>query len=297
MSLLQDGGMPPDELRARIDDIDARIHAALMERARAEAEMSRSSGTASGFRPERDADSVRQLVERHQGDLPLASVEHLWRALICACTDLDAGTAIHLDGSAELIEMLDLARFYFGFSVELVPASDAADVAGSVASSQQDLGIVALTDRAELPWWRGLSESGALVRARLPFVVVDDRPADLPALVLSRADSLVDNADIAVYDARWSGLLPVRLMDQGIEVLSFFRSANGVDALLAISADLPEEDVLKACAAAGAEPDILRRVGGYPAPIDGNNDPEDAFGTEDGSDALRTDGQPDGTDT
>jgi hypothetical protein len=183
---------------------------------------------------------------------------------------LKAEAVIYLDGGAELIEMLDLARFYFGFSVELDPCSDAADVVDAVGLSDGAIGIVALNDRAELPWWRGLSDSGALVRARLPFVMQDDRPSDLPALVLAKTGSLVDNADVAVYDARWSDLLPGKLMDQGIEVLSFFRSANGVDALLAISGELTEEDVLKACTDAGAEPDVLRQVGGYATPIDGD---------------------------
>jgi|GEM_PF-771749 len=285
MSQLPDSGLALDDLRTRIDEIDARIHTALMERAQAEAGIVaalRAAGEAGAlFHPERDADMMRQMVERHEGDLPLSTVEHIWRDIICACTSLQSDAAVHLDGSAELIDMLDLARFYFGFSVELVPGSDAADVVGAVTASRGDLGLVALTDRAELPWWRGLTEAGALVRARLPFVVLDDRPADLPALVLAKADSLVDNADVAVYDARWSDILPGKLMDQGIEVLSFFRSASGVDALLAISGDLTEEDVLKACAAAGAEPDVLRRVGGYAAPIDG--DPDDTFEPEETS--------------
>ncbi|WP_428688733.1 chorismate mutase [Roseibium sp.] len=284
MSHLPDGGKSLDDLRARVDEIDARIHAALMERAEAETDLAAVLGSTGEngalYRPERDADTMRQMVERHQGKLPLTTAEHIWRDIICACSGLDRETAVHLDGSADLIDMLDLARFYFGFSVDLVPGSDASDVVGAVAASTGDLGIVALADRAELPWWRGLSEAGAQVRARLPFVVLDERPADLPALVLARADSLADTADIAVYDARWSDLLPGKLMDQGIEVLSFFRSARGVDALLAISGDLREDEVLKACAAAGAEPDVLRRVGGYAAPIDG--DTEDTFDSEGG---------------
>ncbi len=269
--------------RTKIEEIDARLQAALSERAKVEADS--MSDTTTRYLPDCDADTMRQVVERHKGDLPLAVVEHLWRALICACTRLDRDTAIHLDGSADLVDMLDLARFYFGFAVDLVPGTDAEDVAGTVAASKCDLGIVALADRADLPWWRGLSETGAQVRARLPFLVLDDRPADLPALVLAKADCLVDKADVAVYDARWSERLPGRLMDQGIEVLSFFRSAGGVDALLAVSGDLPEEDVIKACSAAGAEPEVLRHVGGYATPIDGNSDAEDGFGPdmEDGS--------------
>lgn len=271
-----------DDFRARVNEIDTRIHTALMERAQLETAMRSSAGTATAdYDPDRDADSVRQMVERHQGTLPLATVEHIWRDIICACTNLEAETLVFLDGGAELTDMLDLARFYFGFSVELDPCSDAADVVDAVGASDGAIGLVALNDRAELPWWRGLSEAGAQVRARLPFVVLDDRPADLPALVLAKVGGLVDKADIAVYDARWSDLLPGKLMDQGIEVLSFFRSANGVDALLAISGDLTEEDALRACSAAGAEPNVLRRVGGYAAPIDGESDSDDAFGAED----------------
>ncbi|CTQ55255.1 chorismate mutase [Roseibium album] len=281
MSQFPGNGMSPDELRDRIEEIDARIHDALIERASTETDLVSANATTGEmtplFRPERDADLMRRMVERHTGELPLSTVEHIWRDIICACTNLRADTAIHLDGSAELIEMLDLARFYFGFSVELVPGSDASDVVGAVADSKNDLGIVALADRADLPWWRGLNEAGARVRARLPFVVLEERPADLPALVLAKVDSLMDAVDMAVYDARWSDRLPVKLMDQGIEVLSFYRSASGVDALLAISGDLSEEDVMTACAAAGARPDVLRCVGGYAAPIDGEGDLDEAF--------------------
>lgn len=284
-----DDGMKTVDLRTRVDEIDMRIHEALMERAEVETALQNASGgtavAALTYRPDRDADSVRQMLERHRGTLPIAAVEQIWRDIICACTLHGAETVIYLDGGAELIDMLDLARFYFGFSTELDPCSDASDVVDAVGlSSGSAIGLVALNDRADLPWWRGLSETGALVRARLPFVMLDERPADLPALVLSRADNLVDNTDVTVYDARWSDVLPGKLMDQGIEVLSFFRSGSGVDALLAISGELTEEDALAACTAAGARPDVLRRVGGYAAPIDGETDGDDEFGGEEPQD-------------
>ncbi|MEP3431576.1 MAG: chorismate mutase [Roseibium sp.] len=285
MSQNPENGRSSDGLRAAIDEIDAGIHEALIQRAQAEADLAVARSVAGeyifSYSPDREAEVMRNMVERHRGNLPLVIVEHLWRDFIAAGAGLETNHAIHLDGGAELIEMLDLARFYFGFSVELIPGSDASDVVGTVMASEKDLGLVALTDRAELPWWRGLSDSGAQIRARLPFVVMAERPADLPALVLAKSESLIDNADIAVYDARWSDVLPGRLMDQGMEVLSFFRSANGVDALLAVSGDLPEEEVLNACAEAGAAPVVLRRVGGYAAPIDGDSDPEDVFDPKD----------------
>lgn len=288
MSLSLETGSQADAMRARIAEIDARIQQALVERVAAESDLLKTraeAGTAaSRFDPDRDADIMRQMVERHRGEIPLAAMEHIWRDLIGAAVAPEDAPAIHLDGSADLIEMLDLARFYFGFAADLMPGSDAADVVGAVSDAADDLGLVALSDRADLPWWRGLSEAGACIRARLPFVVLDDRPADLPALVLSKCESLIDKSDIAVYDARWSDLLPGRLMDQGIEVLSFFRSANGVDALIAVAGDLPEDAVRSACAEAGAVPDVLRRVGGYPAPIDGGSDPDDVFDPAEGGD-------------
>jgi len=272
MTQVLEGGTSLAALRQRIDALDGELHALLMERARVIEGIvaAKRAGGATGavFRPDREADMMRQLVERHEGDLPLLTVEHLWREIITSCTGLQAPFAVHLDGSADLVAILDVARFYFGFSTDLDVAGDPADVVGIVAASESDLGLIALSDRAELPWWRGLTETGAQIIARLPYLVMDNRPADLPALVIARALPAAEAPDVYVYDARWAGVLPGRLMDQGIEVLSFHRSAQGVDALLAVSADLSDADLFDACETAGAEPDVLRRVGGYSAPID-----------------------------
>jgi chorismate mutase/prephenate dehydratase len=284
MSQTHDHVTSLDTLRARIDEIDARLHEALMERARiidGIVAAKRASGADSVmFRPDREADMMRQLVERHEGSLPLSMIEHVWRDIISTCTLLQGSYTVHLDVSADLAEMLDLARFYFGFTVDLEPCGDAADVVGSVAASKGDLGVVALEERSELPWWRGLSDTGAQIIARLPFLMIEERPADLPALVISRAIPDSPVPDTLVFDARWNGVLPGRLMSHGIEVISFHRSASGVDALLAVSSDLDEATILAACAEAGAEPDVLRQVGGYAAPIDVEGDTEEDFASE-----------------
>ncbi len=281
MSQTHDHVTSLESLRERIDSLDAQLHDVLMERAQvidgivAAKKASGVSGVM--FRPDREAEMMRALVERHKGSLPLFMIEHVWRDIISTCTGLQEPFTVHLDGGAELAGMLDLARFYFGFTVELEPCGDAADVVGAVAASQNDLGIIALDDRSELPWWRGLSETGAQVIARLPFLVMEERPADEPALVISRTIPGSRNADTLVYDARWNGVLPGKLMSQGLEVISFHRSARGVDALLAASADMNEADILASCEKAGAEPDVLRQVGGYSAPIDVDGDTDEDF--------------------
>ena len=284
MSQSPESGTTEETLRSRIEDADARIHMALMERAHLTSELLTARKTTGlqdpAIRPSQEAEVIRQRVERHEGDLPLATVEHIWRDLIAACALSGTDYSVHLDTSSDVVGVLDLARFYFGFSVELLTAGDPADVVAAVAASAHDLGVVALNERVELPWWRGLSGDGAQISARLPFLMQEGRPSDVPALVISRPPASDAALDIAAYDARWSDRLPVRLMDQGIEVLSFNRSAQGVDALLAVSGDLTADAVVSACHAAGAEPDVLRRVGGYCAPIDLDGDAEADFDSD-----------------
>ncbi|WP_417671215.1 chorismate mutase [Roseibium sp.] len=271
------------DVRARLEALDAQLHAGLIERARLLAQVQDAdTDVADGciqMQPGRDADLMRQLVEEHQGPLPLTSIEHIWRILFSAELGRQGSFKVHLDGSAELLETLDLARFHFGFDAQLLPGADAADVVGEVAATDDEFGIVALDDRADLPWWRGLSLKGAEIVARLPFLVLDQRPADMPALVIAPASAIALKAgrDTIVYDARWSGALPGSLMMHGLEVVSFHRSASGVDALVAVSADLSEDQILAACAGAGATPDVLRMVGGYSSPIDVEGDADEDF--------------------
>ncbi len=265
-----------DTLRKRIDSIDAELHRLLIERMRIVegiAAAKRASGAGpSPFRPAREAEVMQQLVERHEGPLPLVSAEHIWRELISASSQIQGGYKVFIDGSADAGSMIDLARFQFGFCTELETLGDSADVIGCVAASEKDLGLIGLMERADLPWWRGLGLDGARIVARLPFLASEDRPADLPAVIISRALPDELDADTSVYDARWLSTLPGSLMDSGIEVLSFYRTAEGVDALLAVSSDLSEDEIIKACAEAGAEPDVLRAVGGYVEPIDIDTD-------------------------
>jgi len=279
MSSPSDSAPSLDTLRQRIDELDNELHDLLMERARV-IEGIVAAKRAKGvegvmFRPAREADMMHRLVARHDSALPLITVEHIWREIITTCTQLQGSFQIHVDGSADLAAMLDLARFYFGFSTPLDVPGDASDVIGAVAASKSDLGLIGLETRSELPWWRGLGDTGAQIIARLPFLTFEERPADLPAVVISRALPEDTTPETVMFDARWQGALPGNLMTSGIEVVSFCRHGEGVDALLAAPSEMSCQDVETACAAAGGEPDVVRIVGGYAAPID--MDAEDGF--------------------
>ena len=177
------------ELRGMIDTIDAEMHRLLVERGTIIGALIRTKGTektGAAFRPGREADMMRRLVGRHSGELPITTVEHIWREIITTFTRMQAPFDVATDGSADPDRMRDLARFYFGFSVNLLRLSNAAAVVAHVAATG-DLGIVARDqDSTTGAWWRALGKpSGPQIMAVLPYIEAPGRPADLPAFVIS----------------------------------------------------------------------------------------------------------------
>src|SRR5512138_1445811 len=111
------------ELRAEIDRIDEAMHRLLMERGEIIDRLIRVKRTAesgSAFRPAREADMMRRLVERHHGILPLDTVESIWRVIIATFTYVQAPFRVHADMSSGDASVRDSVRFHFGFTVPLV---------------------------------------------------------------------------------------------------------------------------------------------------------------------------------
>src|SRR5215471_14659466 len=139
------------DLRAEIDRIDTTMHALLMERGDIIGrliEVKRTSESGSAFRPAREADMMRRLVERHRGILPLDTAESIWRVIIATFTYVQAPFAVHADLSAGEAMMRDAARFHFGFTVPFVPHTGAASAVLAVSSSKGDLALVPAFDVA-----------------------------------------------------------------------------------------------------------------------------------------------------
>ena len=86
---------------------------------------------------------MRRLVERHQGILPLDTVESIWRVIIATFTYVQAPFSVHADLSAGDAAMRDSARFHFGFTVPFVAHMGARGVVdGGLRSRRGDLGLV-----------------------------------------------------------------------------------------------------------------------------------------------------------
>src|SRR6478672_6746343 len=148
------------DLRKDIDRIDEAMHRLLMERGEIinrliSVKNSQETGTA--FRPAREADMMRRLVQRHHGILPLDTAESIWRVIIATFTHVQAPFAVHADLSAGDAMMRDSERFHFGFTVPLVTHMGASGVVAAVARSQGDLGLVpAIAIAGSGAWWTAL---------------------------------------------------------------------------------------------------------------------------------------------
>jgi chorismate mutase len=200
------------DLRRDIDRIDEAVHGLLMERGDIIDRLiavKQTQETGSAFRPAREADMMRRLVDRHRGILPLDTVESIWRVIIATFTYVQSPFSVHADLSTGDAAMRDSARFHFGFTVPFVPHMGAASVVAAVSESKGDLGLVpAFAMAGAGAWWSALEfDTAPKIIARLPFVERADHPAAVPVFVVSRVapDAMVKEVETwSVRVAGWN---------------------------------------------------------------------------------------------
>src|SRR3954453_9229671 len=201
---------PPslEVLRHEIDAIDEQVHRLLMARGDIIDRLIKVKQTqevGSAFRPAREADMMRRLVQRHRGILPLDTVESIWRVIISTFTYVQAPFSVHADISLGESAMRDSARFHFGFTVPYVSHFNATAAVEAVAKSKGDLALVSATS-SRIPWWIALEDSGApKIIARLPFLERAGHPAALPVFLVSRVADSAMVTEVEMWSVRVSG--------------------------------------------------------------------------------------------
>jgi chorismate mutase len=192
---------PLQVIRQRIDAIDENMHRLLIERSGVIGELIEIKGVGKpggAFRPDREADMMRRLVMRHEGDLPLVTVEHIWREIITTFTAMQAPFGIAVGPAADPLAMRDVIRFYFGFSIAVTECATADAAIARVSGSAREIAVLA-ADTTER-WWDALAGAGApRIFAKLPFVDLPDRPASLPAYVIGPALSSSAPPDVQLF--------------------------------------------------------------------------------------------------
>ena len=138
------------ELRLHIDAVDAQLLALLNQRAllaNEVGEIKRAEGS-SIYRPEREAQVVRDLQGANKGPLRNLGLANIWREIMSACRALEAAQRVAFLGPAGTFS--EQAAFqYFGSSMERVPCSSIDEVFRATASGSAEFGVVPVENSTE----------------------------------------------------------------------------------------------------------------------------------------------------
>jgi chorismate mutase len=259
------------DLRGEIDRIDEAMHRLLIERSEIIdrlIKVKKMQEQGSAFRPAREADMMRRLVERHRGILPLDTVESIWRVIIATFTYVQSPFSVHADLSAGAAQMRDSTRFHFGFTVPFVAHMGASAVVAAVSESTGDLGLVpASAVPGPGAWWNALEfDSAPKIIARLPFVERADHPAALPVFVLSRIAGDVMVTEVEIWSMRvagWSAAAANALRPLAEVVAAPDQAFDGAALLISVPQGGSIAAITDALIEAGASVRACARIGSH----------------------------------
>ncbi|MFP4250896.1 MAG: prephenate dehydratase [Armatimonadota bacterium] len=141
---------PLDELRRKIDEIDAKMLNLLVERAQVAAQVgeAKEATDRAVYAPNREAELLRALTDNELGPLAPASVEAVFREVVSACRGLQQVPSVAYLGPQHTFTHL-AARKRFGHRANFNPVGSIADVFDAIESRQADFGVVPIQNSTE----------------------------------------------------------------------------------------------------------------------------------------------------
>jgi len=140
------------KLRERIDALDEKILSLFSERAGIAidvAEAKRAQGeTGSFYRPEREADVLRHVIDKNEGPLQDSDVAHLFRALMSACLSAEAPLTVAFLGPEGTYSHAAALK-HFGYAIKINPLPSIDDVFREVEAGAANFGVVPIENSTE----------------------------------------------------------------------------------------------------------------------------------------------------
>ncbi|MDE1921881.1 MAG: prephenate dehydratase [Gammaproteobacteria bacterium] len=145
-------GVDLAKMRENIDEIDARIHALLNERARFAQQVgiskSAAGRTVDFYRPEREAQVLRQAIKRNRGPLRDEEIARLFREIMSACLAQQEPLKVAFLGPEGTFSEAAVYK-QFGASVRALPLPAIDEVFREVESANADFGVVPIENSTE----------------------------------------------------------------------------------------------------------------------------------------------------
>ncbi len=142
-----------DELRARITAVDEQLQRLISERARLAQQVGLSKAgqdarTVDFYRPEREAQVLRGVLERHQGPLQAEEMLRLFREIMSACLAQQEPLKIAFLGPEGTFTQQAVLK-HFGHSVRSLPMGSIDEVFHEVEAGIADFGAVPVENSTE----------------------------------------------------------------------------------------------------------------------------------------------------
>lgn len=141
-----------EAIRARIDSLDRQIQEAVSQRAALAQEVARAkreSGDDTDFyRPEREAEVLRRVIERNRGPLDDEEMAHIFRTIMSACLALQKPLSIAFLGPPGTFTQAAALK-HFGHAVRTLAMEAIDPVFREVESGSADYGVVPVENSTE----------------------------------------------------------------------------------------------------------------------------------------------------
>lgn len=133
------------EARTRIDSIDQQLQSLISERARWAQQVGRAKGPLKAaveyYRPEREAQVLRGVIDRNDGPLPNAELVRLFREIMSSCLSQQQPLKIGFLGPEGTFSE-QAVRKHFGHAAYGLPLGSIEEVFQEVAAGNADFGVV-----------------------------------------------------------------------------------------------------------------------------------------------------------
>src|SRR5689334_6522869 len=133
------------EVRARIDAIDRQIQALIAERAGFARQVGKAKGKLAAavdyYRPEREAQVLRMVVDRNEGPLSDEVLVHLFREVMSACLAQQEPLKVGYLGPERTVSQQAVQK-HFGRSAHGLPMASIEEVVQEVEPGNADFGVV-----------------------------------------------------------------------------------------------------------------------------------------------------------
>jgi chorismate mutase/prephenate dehydratase len=145
-------GIDLGSIRERIDEIDARIHGLLNERARFAQQVgiskTRDGRAVDFYRPEREAQVLRNALKRNRGPLRDEEIARLFREIMSACLAQQEPLKVAFLGPEGTFTQAAVFK-QFGSSVRALPLPAIDEVFHEVEAGVADFGVVPIENSTE----------------------------------------------------------------------------------------------------------------------------------------------------